>query len=89
VVGESGTIALGSGAAVQVRGDGRVATDVPAGYQQRFADAYRDELQAWVDAAAGGSAAGPGARDGLAATAVAEACVASLRDRGPVDVALH
>ena len=55
---------------------------------ERFADAYRLELQDWVDAVAAGGPTGPSAWDGYAASAVADACVSSLANGGPVEVRL-
>jgi myo-inositol 2-dehydrogenase / D-chiro-inositol 1-dehydrogenase len=89
VVGETGTVALVPPAAVAVRRAGRDAVDVPAGYAERFADAYVAELRAFVAAAAGGAVAGPTTWDGYAAAAVAHAAVEAWRTGRPVDVALE
>ena len=52
------------------RRDSGTATAYAADWRPRFADAYRLELQAWIDAlAAGAPPPLPTARDGLAATA--------------------
>lgn len=51
-----------------------------------FADAYRAEVDEWVDAVTGGSFAGPSCWDGYAAQVVAEACAESLRSGGRVAV---
>jgi myo-inositol 2-dehydrogenase / D-chiro-inositol 1-dehydrogenase len=67
VVGEAGTLAL------------PVPASIPMGFEDRFAQAYRDELRAWVSAVQDGSSAGPGAWDGYAASAVTEACVRSAQ----------
>src|SRR5829696_8133859 len=61
---------------------------VAPGFLQRFADAYRLELQDWVDAVADGGPTGPSAWDGYAASAVADACLASLACGSPVEVRL-
>jgi myo-inositol 2-dehydrogenase/D-chiro-inositol 1-dehydrogenase len=45
----------------------------------RFSEAYRAELQSWVDGVVAGRRHGPGAWDGYAATVVAQACVEALR----------
>jgi myo-inositol 2-dehydrogenase/D-chiro-inositol 1-dehydrogenase len=63
VVGETGTLAL------------RVPGPIPMGFEDRFAQAYRDELQVWVS----GTSTGAGAWDGYAASAVTEACVRSAQ----------
>jgi myo-inositol 2-dehydrogenase/D-chiro-inositol 1-dehydrogenase len=71
VVCESGALVLGR------------PIEYAADWRPRFADAYRLELQAWVDALAG-SRPSPlaSARDGLVATVVAEAVIASMHDGG-------
>ena len=45
----------------------------------RFAEAYRLEVEAWVAAATEGRSEGPSAWDGYAATVVAEALVRALQ----------
>jgi myo-inositol 2-dehydrogenase/D-chiro-inositol 1-dehydrogenase len=57
-------------------------------FLQRFADAYRLELQDWVDGVAGDVPTGPSAWDGYAASAVADACLTSLAAGGSVEVRL-
>jgi myo-inositol 2-dehydrogenase/D-chiro-inositol 1-dehydrogenase len=83
VVGERGTLELAPPRLVRARGAGSDSAAVPAGFEDRFRDAYRLELQAWV-----AGEPGPTAYDGYAATAVCEAAVASRRAGGPVEVAL-
>ena len=61
---------------------------VAPSFVERFADAYRLELQDWVDSVAAGGPTGPSAWDGYAASAVADACLASLADGSPVEVRL-
>jgi myo-inositol 2-dehydrogenase/D-chiro-inositol 1-dehydrogenase len=61
---------------------------VAPGFVERFADAYRLELQQWVDALASGGPTGPSAWDGYAASAVADACLDSLAGGRPVEVRL-
>ena len=71
VVCESGALAIAQ------------PVEYAADWRPRFADAYRLELQAWVDAlAAGRRPPLASARDGLVATAVAEAVIASMHDGG-------
>jgi myo-inositol 2-dehydrogenase/D-chiro-inositol 1-dehydrogenase len=83
VVGEHGTLALAGPARVVADLEGRRSADYPADWRPRFADAYRLQLQAWVDAVAAGRAAPLAtATDGLAATAVADAVIASMQDGG-------
>jgi myo-inositol 2-dehydrogenase / D-chiro-inositol 1-dehydrogenase len=83
VVGDRGTVALTDPARVVADADRRRATGYPADWRPRFADAYRLELQAWVDAVVAGRPAPLAtARDGLVATAVAEAVINSMHDGG-------
>jgi myo-inositol 2-dehydrogenase/D-chiro-inositol 1-dehydrogenase len=78
LVGETGTVSLAEQAAVEVREQGRRSGTIPADWRVRFAGAYRNELQAWVDGALRGEVGGPSAWDGYATTAVAERCVEAL-----------
>ena len=58
-------------------------------FREYFQQAYRSELQTWVDAVrVGTNVNGPGAWDGFAAAAVCEAGVESLRTGRRVDVHL-
>jgi myo-inositol 2-dehydrogenase/D-chiro-inositol 1-dehydrogenase len=75
LVGEAGTLSL----------DQQVAPD----FRERFADAYRNELAAWVRSLAGGKRFGPSAWDGYVANAVADACLESLARGGRTEVQLH
>jgi myo-inositol 2-dehydrogenase/D-chiro-inositol 1-dehydrogenase len=75
VVGETGTAALPPHAAQD--------------FQERFADAYVGELEAWVASIATGEPAGARAWDGYAAARVCEAAVESLRTGEPVEVAIE
>jgi myo-inositol 2-dehydrogenase/D-chiro-inositol 1-dehydrogenase len=83
VVGDRGTVALTNPARVVADGDRRRATGYPADWRPRFAEAYRAELQAWVDAVAAGRPSPLAtAGDGLAASAAADAVIASMRSGG-------
>lgn len=83
VVCERGTLSLAPTARLVANHALTASGAHPADWRPRFADAYRLELQAWVDAiAAGAPSPLPGARDGLVATAVAEAVIASMHDGG-------
>ena len=48
VVGEDGTLELLPPATVALRTERRESLAIPPGFQQRFATAYLNELQAWV-----------------------------------------
>jgi myo-inositol 2-dehydrogenase/D-chiro-inositol 1-dehydrogenase len=89
LVGESGTLSLAPPATVLIRREGRDAADVPARFQERFADAYLHELQSWVAGIAEDRPSGPSAWDGYAAAAVSEACVESLMSGEPAQVQLQ
>jgi myo-inositol 2-dehydrogenase/D-chiro-inositol 1-dehydrogenase len=72
-------------------GEERTASLPPAvapSFVERFADAYRLELQDWVDGVAAGGPTGASAWDGYAAAAVADACLASLAGGCAVEVRL-
>ena len=88
LVGESGTLALGEHAGVQVRAEGGHHGPIPADYRERFGDAYQNELEEWVAGVLRGEITGPSAWDGYATTAVAEAAVESLNKGGRVPVEL-
>jgi myo-inositol 2-dehydrogenase / D-chiro-inositol 1-dehydrogenase len=88
LVGETGTLALGEHAGVQVRAEGGHHGPIPADYRERFGDAYQNELQEWVSGVLRGEVTGPSAWDGYATTAVAEAAVESLTKGGRVAVEL-
>jgi myo-inositol 2-dehydrogenase/D-chiro-inositol 1-dehydrogenase len=83
VVGETGAISLTEPARVRTDAALQHGIAYAADWRPRFADAYRLELQAWVDAVRDGLptplATG---RDGLAASTVAEAVIASMRADG-------
>jgi len=83
VVGDRGTLALTNPARLVADADRRRATGYPADWRPRFADAYRLELQAWVDAVAAGRPPPLAtAHDGLIAGAVADAVITSMHDGG-------
>jgi myo-inositol 2-dehydrogenase/D-chiro-inositol 1-dehydrogenase len=88
LVGESGTLALGEHAGVQVRAEGGHHGPIPADYRERFGDAYQNELEEWVAGVLRGEITGPSAWDGYATTAVAEAAVESQAKGGRVAVEL-
>jgi myo-inositol 2-dehydrogenase/D-chiro-inositol 1-dehydrogenase len=88
IIGESGTVELAPTARVAVRSDLKVSGDVPPDFRGRFAEAYRHELQAWVDAisrwrsvnAEGciGPVDGPDAWDGYRVAVISHAVLASM-----------
>ncbi|WP_033341720.1 Gfo/Idh/MocA family oxidoreductase [Catenuloplanes japonicus] len=74
LVGEVGTVTLDGPPPTVLRRAGVDGRALPSDWRPRFAEAYRLELQDWVDGA--GNAAS--AWDGFAATFVAQACVRAL-----------
>ncbi len=56
---------------------------------ERFADAYRAEMEAFVEMIRSGRPPVAGVRDGLEAQRLAEAAVVSLETKPPVRVELH
>jgi myo-inositol 2-dehydrogenase / D-chiro-inositol 1-dehydrogenase len=91
VTGTEGTVSLTPPYGVSVRRsqsdtdgvDGRVVTKDGT---QRYADAYRIEVNTWIDDIRSGRLTGPSAWDGHLANVAAFAAVASLRSGGRVDV---
>jgi myo-inositol 2-dehydrogenase/D-chiro-inositol 1-dehydrogenase len=82
-VGTAGAVALATAAHTVTTSSLRRETSYPSDWRPRFADAYRIELQAWVDAVrAGDPPPLADARAGLRATLVAEAAIASMRSGG-------
>ena len=85
VVGETGTVSLTEPARVVVDAERTRSIGYAADWRPRFADAYRLELQAWVDAVAAGRPTSLAtARDGVLAGAVADAVITSMREGGRV-----
>ena len=82
VVGSEGSVLIGNAASrdgVLVLTGGDKAS-FPQDYRERFADAYRAELAAFVATCAGGSSPGPGLEDDRRAVAVGIAARASAVD---------
>ena len=82
VVGSEGPVEMGDGAYLTRRADRAIGHDVPELWLGRFEDAYRRQLQAWVDATQVGRTSGATAWDGLLATITANAAVAAIT-QGP------
>jgi myo-inositol 2-dehydrogenase/D-chiro-inositol 1-dehydrogenase len=85
VVGEAGTLALTEPAKMITDSSRARSVGYAADWRPRFADAYRIELQAWIDAVGGGRRSPlASAHDGLVANAVADAVIASMHRGGAV-----
>lgn len=83
VVCETGAIAITEPHRISVASALSVRTGVPEDFRPRFAEAYRLELQEWVDALNEGRApALATVEDGATATRVAAAAVASMKQGG-------
>ncbi|MGP9501155.1 Gfo/Idh/MocA family oxidoreductase [Specibacter sp. AOP5-B1-6] len=83
VVSERGTTRLNDAALLSIQQEGSSRRAIPADWRPRFADAYRLQLQAWISALAEGDQPPlAGAQDGLKASLVAQAMIASLRSDG-------
>jgi myo-inositol 2-dehydrogenase/D-chiro-inositol 1-dehydrogenase len=85
---ELGNATVGLGSGVFVRSANRWGGEVPDDFRARFAAAYDEELQAWVDSSRRGVVTGPTAFDGYAATVVSEAGMESLKTGAPTKVVL-
>ncbi|MEU5521438.1 Gfo/Idh/MocA family oxidoreductase [Streptomyces sp. NPDC047860] len=85
---ERGTARIGDGHALVTHTDGHWGGTITQDWTERFAQAYDDEIQAWVDATRHGRIAGPSVYDGYAAAAVCEAGVRALENGGRVTVDL-
>ncbi|MGI3780861.1 MAG: Gfo/Idh/MocA family oxidoreductase [Janthinobacterium lividum] len=83
IVGETGTASLREPARTEIDTSLTRGLSYGADWRPRFAEAYRLELQAWVDAL-GGADRGPlaSAYDGLVASAVADAVITSMHSDG-------
>lgn len=88
VVGSTGTVSLDTPSFGAVTSDGTRGNEVPADWHERFGDAYRTELQGWVDSIAAGQVTGPSSWDGYAATAIAVAAVEAQTSRQRTEVKL-
>ena len=82
VVGSEGTVEMGDGSYLTRRAERAVGHDVPELWLGRFEDAYRRQLQEWVNATRVGRTSGATAWDGLLATITANAAVAAIT-QGP------
>ena len=96
VVGTAGTIELAPTSRVVTRSRLKASRDFPPDWRGRFADAYRRELQTWVDGVTRWRAGdvestvdpvdGPDAWDGYRAALVAQTVLLSMAQGTPVPV---
>lgn len=86
---EKGSVSLHSPVHSEISINLMRATSYAPDWRQRFASAYRQQLQAWVKSVAKGTAVGASAWDGYAASAAAEAGLRALAEGRPVDIVLE
>lgn len=85
ITGESGAAATVSHLSPVLRQSGAISQAVTPNWPQRFALAYRDEAQAWINAIRSGKPTGPSAWDGYMSLVVADACIKSALSGQPQD----
>lgn len=76
---ESGVAEIGRTQAMNIWQDGRQSQAEHTWYLARFAQAYDNEVQRWVNAATAGTIDGPGAWDGYISVACVRAGLASMK----------
>ena len=83
VIGDTGATSLAATALTRLDQALQSRTAYPEDWLPRFAEAYRLQLQAWIDSLAANQPSPLAtAEDGLAATAVAAALIESMNDHG-------
>lgn len=75
---ETGVAALPNRPAPVVSDARGIGQAIPADWRERFMDAYDQEFREWIVAAANGTATGPSAWDGYAATLTADAALRAV-----------
>ena len=88
VVGSTGTVSLDTPSFGAVTSGGVRGHVVPADWRIRFGEAYRVELQEWVESVVSGTPSGPSTWDGYAATAIAVAAVQAQTSGSRTEVKL-
>lgn len=86
ITGETGTACTAVGSSPTVRRSGALSQSIERHWAKRFAAAYRDEVQAWVDSLLAQEPAGPSVWDGYMSLLVADACIRSAESGQPVEV---
>jgi len=87
VVGTEGIVTVGPHRTPRIRRDGQITQRVEPDWLERFARAYELEANAWARRALEGRLDGPGAWDGYATVAAAEAGVRAISE-GPQELDL-
>ena len=88
VVGTEGTLSMGDGSFIGTTQPGFSGRRVPELWLGRFGEAYRAEMQAWIDSLRDGTPTGASVYDGYAATVIANAAITAGSERREVDIAL-
>lgn len=84
---EKGTARIGDPTGIQRWQDGRISRGEHADFTTRFADAYDEEVQRWVNAVRSGALVdGPNAWAGYKVALACEAGVKALREGGVVEI---
>jgi len=86
IVGSNGVTSLGTQDLGQFVSDTRRTVTMPANWRVRFGDAYRAEIQDWINGIKAGEPRGANSFDGLAATLVAQAAVRAVKSGETVEV---
>lgn len=88
LVGTSGTIEMAAPTRTLTNRAGAQGFGFPSDWIPRFAEAYRNQMQAWVNAIAADTPTGASAWDGYVTSAIAEQIAASLPSGRPVEIVL-
>ena len=83
VTGETGTAGTASHPSPSLRQSGTVAQAITPNWPERFAAAYVDEVQDWINAILKGESTGPSAWDGYMSLIAADACIRSSETGRP------
>lgn len=89
VVGTEGTLSMGDGSFIGTTQPGFTGRRVPELWTGRFGEAYRAEMQAWIDSLRTGVPTGASVYDGYAATVIANAAITAGEERREVPIELE
>ena len=89
IVGSNGITSLGSQDLGQYVSNVQRNVTMPGNWRIRFGDAYRAEIQDWINGVHAGEPRGANSYDGLCATAVAQAAVRAVKTGQTVDVTVQ
>lgn len=84
LVGRLGTVEMAAPTRVLTNLSNTQSYTFPSNWVPRFTDAYRLQMQAWVDATRAGQTTGATAWDGFVTTSTAEQIVAGMGSAGPI-----